>query len=216
MCISGKWPHHHFQYCAENGLLWPVTDSVFSELPLPCLRELYPYVGELPARELDVVIVRDYEFRTCRFPSDHPVHEWRNGDISVFIDLSQALGRRSYQFRKLGCILPGSNFLKYRADLSVCRILSGTHLLRIQGICNSLDHAIDYTVVPERCRADLAGNAVNGWSCAEHLITAFGSSTTRPQFRKSQQSRSFRQDGADTLAKRLKPGSGLACLLSIS
>jgi hypothetical protein len=79
----------------------------------------------------------------------------------------------------LSCILPGSKMI----DLAAPRILSSSHLLRLQGVLPSLDFKLDYDCVSERTGADMAGNAMSGHCFGNAVITLFTNSRFKPRTR---------------------------------
>ena len=135
---------------------------------------------------------------------------WLAGKVHAYIDLSQALGRNAHQFSRLGCILPNSKMLQLGSSLEDVRILSGTHLLRLQGMFPTEDFAIDYDIVPESVQVDLAGNAVCGQCYCASLFSAFGSCVAKGGLRERRRNHAVPASSD----KRFKRGSGLGDLFT--
>ena len=209
-----KWPPQHAAFVQEHGLgSWPIMSSAY-RLPEATMFAAFPTLARLPLRELDWAVSVDKLLCELSGSGQH------NGK-DVFGDLSQALQRGSFKVGHLPCILPGGKLL----DFARASILSGTHRLRLQGIVDTVDYKLDYSVVSDNIKCDLSGNAMSGWCFATSLLVQMATSHTRPS--RICKKLSFpvwqhvvQQDQQDEVvalsrAKRHKPDSGLGLLLSI-
>ena len=138
------------------------------------LEVAFPPIAVLPWRELDLSQITDHLLTTP---------ETRGSGLSkgrkVYLDSSQAADRKPWCCGHLSCILPGSKMI----DLAAPRILSSSHLLRLQGVLPSLDFKLDYDCVSERTGADMAGNAMSGHCFGNAVITLFTNSRFKPRTR---------------------------------
>lgn len=94
-------------------------------------------------------------------------------------DASEGIYRRAYDWDCCPCILPGGKIL----DGAGVHILSGYHLLRLQGLVNTVDVNLDdaYAEATERESADMAGNACCGWCFGEFLMVTWSVSVSTPR-----------------------------------
>ena len=160
-----KWASGHLEFCGLKGIEWPVRLSAYA-LPQPVLETAFYAISILPSREQDCCQVLDVMY--CQ----HDIGCGKTIDGKcIFIDSSQALPRQAVGFDFVPCILPGSKVV----DLAQCRILSGSHVLRLQGVLDTIDCKVRYGCTSERVQSDLAGNACAGWSFGSALISSFGS-----------------------------------------
>ena len=114
-------------------------------------------------------------------------------------------------------VLPSNSHV---VDGAGVHILSGHHLLRLQGLVNTVDVNLDdaYAEATERDAADMAGNACCGWCFGEFLMVTWSVSVSKPRFHSSKRlfshGDSFSPHTSASLAKRFREGSGMNCLFA--
>lgn len=213
---TAKWPEGHAAYCKAQHVIWPVRGSAYCQSP-ETLGVLAPHIAVLPDRESDLIKVVDM-IMTAEHERGSGLHD----GAPIYVDGSQALGRQPWSCSILGCILPGSKFI----DLQQCRILSGSHCLRLQGCFSSLDMHVDFSHASDPLRSDMAGNAMSGHCFANVMIAVLGSSATKPKYRISSKrsrtcpsARATASEGADDHTVESSTvhaaGSGLGVLFDL-
>ena len=101
-----------------------------------------------------------------------------NGE-QVFLDSTQALPRRPYCSGVLPTILPNCKII----NMATQEIVHPQRLAQLQGILPTYDISINYSSLSVRVLADMAGNAMAGWSFSMSSMRAFGTSGTPPSVR---------------------------------
>ncbi len=101
-----------------------------------------------------------------------------NGE-QVFLDSTQALPRRPYCSGVLPTILPNCKII----NMATQEIVHPQRLAQLQGILPTYDISINYSSLSVRVLADMAGNAMAGWSFSMSSTCVFGTSGTPPSVR---------------------------------